>query len=61
MLPEFYDAFIGDLSLSQSIVYNPLDKNSILFGIGLSEDLSYIYSKGLRFHTGILFHLGIKL
>ncbi len=58
---QFYDAFIGDISLSQSIDYNPLDKNSIILGIGLSEDLTYIYSKNFRIHACVLFHLGIKL
>jgi hypothetical protein len=58
---KLYDAIIGDLSLSQSLVFNPMDKSSILFGIGLAQDLTYIYSKGFRINLGALFHLGIKL
>jgi len=58
---EFYDAFIGDFSFSQSLVYNPIDKRSLIFGIGLAEDLTYIYSQIFRIHAGILFHLGVKL
>ena len=58
---DFYDAFIGDLTFSQSLLYNPLDKSSLILGIGLSEDFTYIYSKNFRIHAGILFHFGIKL
>jgi hypothetical protein len=58
---EIYDAFIGDLGFSQSLVYNPLDKNAFIFGIGIAEDITYIYSKDFRIHAGLLFHLGIKL
>jgi len=58
---EFYDAFIGDLSLSQSIEYNPLDKSFLIFGLGVAENLYYIYSKGLRVDAGLLVHIGIKL
>ena len=41
--------------------YNPLDKRSFIFGIGLFENLYYIYSKDVEFQVGLLFHIGIKL
>jgi len=58
---EFYDAFIGDISFGQSLIYNPLDKTAFIFGIGIAEDITYIYSKDFRINVGLLFHLGIKL
>jgi len=58
---EIYDIFIGDFALSQCVILNPLDKTSLLIGLGLSEDLSYVYSRGLKFHIGLLVHMGFKL
>jgi len=58
---EFYDVFIIDYSLSQCLLYNPLDKRSFLIGAGLFEGIYYIYSKGIQFQLGVLIHLGLKL
>jgi hypothetical protein len=58
---KLYDAVILDYSMSQSLVFNPLDKRSILFGIGLMENIFYVYSKDFQFQAGPLLHLGIKL
>jgi hypothetical protein len=55
------DMFIGDFSLSQSLILNPLDTSFILLGCGLSQDLSYIYSQGFNVQWGFLFHLGLKI
>lgn len=58
---KFYDAFIIDYSLSQCLLYNPLDRRSLLFGIGLFEGIYYVYSKGVQFQPGVLIHMGLKL
>ena len=56
-----YDILIVDTSLSQSLLFDPLYKRSFLIGIGLFENLYYVYSKGIQFQFGLLFHLGLKL
>ena len=58
---KLYDMFIGDISFSQSLLLDPLDKSSFIIGLGISEDFSYIYSRDLKFNVGILMHLGLKL
>jgi hypothetical protein len=58
---KLYDAVILDYSMSQSLVFNPIDKRSILVGIGLLENVFYVYSKGFQFQVGPLLHLGFKL
>jgi hypothetical protein len=58
---EIYDAAIFEYVLGQDIVYNVLDKRSILFGIGLQENVFYIYSKKLQFMMGVSIYLGVKL
>ena len=58
---EIYDAFIVDYSLSQCLIFNPLDRQSFLFGIGISENVYYIYSRGVNVQMGLMIHLGLKL
>jgi len=58
---ELWDAFILDYSLSQSLIYNPLDRSSLILGLGLLENAYYIYSHKTRFQLGLLINLGIKL
>jgi len=58
---KLWDAFLLDYSLSQSIIYNPLDKRSIVCGIGLMENVYYIYSQRVKVQFGVLINLGIKL
>ena len=58
---KLWDAFIADYSLSQSFMYNPLDESSFIFGLGLSQDVYYIYSKKVNFQLGLLLNLGLKL
>lgn len=58
---KFIDAFIIDYSLSEGIIYNPIDGRSLLLGFGIEENIYYIYSTGIRFSPGILFYLRIKL
>lgn len=58
---KIYDAFIFEFILNQGITYNPLDKRSLVIGIGLQEEIFYIYSKDWRFQIGPYVHLGIKL
>jgi hypothetical protein len=58
---KLYDAIILDFALNQKVIFNPLDRNSLLVGFGISEDLSYIYSRGLNLQFGFLISLGLKL
>jgi hypothetical protein len=58
---KLYDAFILDYAVSQTIQWNPLDKRSILIGVGVQESVNYIYSIDARFQAAILLHLGFKL
>ena len=58
---KIYDALIADYSLSQSLIYNPLDKRSLIVGIGVQENVFYVYSKDFLFDVGLLIHLGLKL
>ncbi len=58
---KIYDALIFDVSMSQSLLFNPIDKKSFILGAGLVENLYYIYSKGFSFQLGLSIHLGIKL
>ena len=55
------DIFLIDLSLSQSILYNPFYKRGFICGLGLLEDVTYIYSEDIRFRPYFVFQLGIKL
>ena len=58
---KLYDIGIIDFALSQSLIYNPLDRGSILFGIGLQQNVSYIYSKKIQVQLGLVIHIGLKL
>ncbi len=58
---EIYDALIFEYVLGQDIVYNVLDKRSMLFGIGVQENVFYIYSKDWQFKMGFSIYLGVKL
>ncbi len=58
---KFYDAIILDFAFNQKVTFNPLDRNSLLVGFGLSEDMSYIYSRGFNIQFGFLISLGLKL
>ena len=55
------DIFLVDLSLSQSILYNPFYKRGFICGMGLLEDMTYIYSENIKFKPYVVFQLGIKL
>lgn len=58
---ELYDAMIFDLSLAQSVHYFPINRKSLLFGIGIQESVYYIYSLGFRFQTGLLLQVGLQI
>jgi len=58
---KIYDAFIFEFILNQSLTYNLLDKRSFVFGIGIQEEVFYVYSKNWQFQIGPYIHLGIKL
>jgi hypothetical protein len=58
---KLYDTVIFDYSFSQMFQYNPLDCKGIIFGMGLMEGITYIYSKGYQFQYALSLQLGIKL
>jgi hypothetical protein len=55
------DVFLLDISLSQQIMYNKFYKRSITAGLGIMEDVTYLYSENFKFHPYLLIQLGIKL
>jgi hypothetical protein len=54
------DLFIGNLSVTENIMYNPFYKKGIICGIGLMEDDTYIYSQGSDLRLYGLVQLGLK-
>jgi hypothetical protein len=55
------DLFLADFSASQSILYNPFYKKGIIFGTGIMEDLTYIYTENIKFRPYLMLQIGIKL
>ena len=58
---KLYDVLLLDYSLSQSLVFDSLDKRGVIFGIGILENVYTIYSKSVQFQAGLVFHAGLKL
>ncbi len=58
---KIYDAFLLDYCMSQMIQFDPLDRRSMILGVGVQEGVHYLYSRGARFEAAVLFHIGIKL
>ena len=58
---KIYDMFILDTSLSTSLLYNPLHRSSLSFGMGIFFNYYYIYSMDIKTEYGVLFHAGVKL
>lgn len=56
-----YDALIGDLSFSQSFIFFPIHKKTLFCGIGLFQNLYYVYSKGFQFQPGLIINAGLLL
>ncbi|MEJ2629207.1 MAG: hypothetical protein P8078_11695, partial [bacterium] len=56
-----FDIFLGDISFSQSIQYNPLDKSSFIMGGGIYEELIYNYTDDFKFNLALMLKLGVKL
>jgi hypothetical protein len=54
------DLLIFDCSVTQSMVYNPFYKKSIVCGLGVMENATYIYSEQVKFKPYAVFQLGIK-
>ncbi len=55
-----YDLFMLDFSASQLIMFNPLEKNSIIAGAGITESAYYIYTKNVKFDPYVTIYIGIK-
>lgn len=58
---KFWDAVIVDYSLSQSVLYNPLDQRAIIVGLGLMENVYYVHSQKVKIQPALMLHLGLKL
>ena len=56
-----YDVLIGDLSFSQSFIFFPIHKKTFFGGIGLFQNLYYIYSKDFQFQPGLIINAGLQL
>jgi len=57
----FEDILLLDCSVSQTLLFNPFYKKSIIFGVGVMENVNYIYSEPANFNLYFMFQLGIKL
>jgi hypothetical protein len=55
------DILLLDFSVSQSILFNPFYKRSVICGLGIMENATYIYSEQVKFKPYIVFQIGIKL
>ena len=55
------DLFLLDYSLSQHITMNRFYKKGITLGLGIMEDLTYIYSQNLSFKPYFVVQAGFKL
>jgi len=58
---KLYDAFLLDFSLGQSVHYFPKNSRSITLGLGLIENVYYIYSTGIQFDAGLMIQVGVQL
>ena len=58
---KVYDALIGDLSFGQSLQFHPIHKKTLFAGIGVFQNLYYIYSKNFQFQAGLTFNAGLQL
>ena len=52
--------FLFQITTTQRICLNKLDKKGIILGAGLMEEFSYIYSNNPSFNYGLMIHLGYK-
>jgi hypothetical protein len=50
-----------DLSISQNMVWNRFYKNGVTIGLGVMENLTYIYSESYKFKLYAVVQLGIKI
>jgi len=58
---KLYDAFLLDFSLGQSVHYFPKNSRSVTLGLGLVENVYYIYSTGICFDAGLMVQVGVQL
>ena len=58
---KVYDALIGDLSFSQSLIFHPIHKKTLFVGFGLFQNAYYIYSKNFQFQPGLIINAGLQL
>jgi len=58
---KVYDALIGDLSFSQSLIFHPIHKKTLFVGFGFFQDVYYIYSKNFQFQPGLIINAGLQL
>jgi hypothetical protein len=58
---QVYDAMIADLSVIESMRYHPRDARTLILGLGIIQDLYYVYSKGLKFQVGVTVQIGVQI
>ncbi len=58
---KVYDALIGDFSFSQSFLFFPIHKKTFFFGLGLYQNLYYVYSRDFQFQPGLIINAGLQL
>jgi len=57
---KFEEIFLFNASIIQQINFNPLDKKGIVAGIGLMEDVHYIFYHPVKFNIGLSLNLAYK-
>lgn len=58
---QLQDALIADGSLVQTIRFQPRDQRTVVFGLGLYQDVYYVYASGFCFQAGVTFSVGVRL
>ncbi len=57
---KFEEIFLFDLSFTQRINYNPIDKSGFVFGLGLMEDVHYIIYHQPKLNIGLSVNIAYK-
>jgi hypothetical protein len=58
---KLYDALLGELSFSQNILFQPRHARTLYFGLGLHQNVYYIYTKGFKLQPGLIINIGMQL
>jgi hypothetical protein len=57
---KFEEIFLFNVSMTQQINLNPLDKKGLVAGVGLMENAHFIFYHPVKFNIGLSFNLAYK-